>query len=1038
MVTLASTDLTQQSLYVENQQFTVTPAPTAFTFANFVNPPNVKLSAGTTGGINSLSFTMADASHGGITLTLRAPSSLAQATYDTPITVKVYADSTGNILVDTFTVTLHYTVTNSYTVSGANGYTITALTVATNGLAGNAKQNVIYADVQTDSATQAYSVEALDPTTGAPVYPPVPNANSNAGTLALSDDGQYLYAGVGGNVERLKASGLTLDLTLPSGFADGVAVLPGSPHTVAVSSAAMQIFDDAVARPNSVPVLMQTGLYGSYQNPQWESQSAVYATVVFPPIGPPDYLCAFAVDSAGVTAPNYFQSCPSPNQVGADGVTFANGVAYSVGKIFDPTTWAVVGTYPGGFVTPDTTLGTGFAVVSAAVGGASCSIQSFKLSTGTAIASVRLPNVNGCDYVDTPPNGLVRFGANGIAIGTNLRSGPGSLIVITERLSRRNRRVRPCRRDLGTRQAVRRRGVVTRIGKGLGNSFLALTAALLSACGGNSGSSSSSGAQMTVSPSPVSTTAAVTAAAPSVNVGVTFANAPSTVYFMTSDYSTNGISSVSTPVFNSSQGSFTVHFKVPSGLKPATYADTDTLLLCSDPQCQTVLVKYSLAINYTVTPATSAPQVTLDSNTLSYQALAIDQAPVTATPAPTAFTFTNFTAPPFVKLSAPTTGGIDGLDFTMSDATHGGITFTFRKPSQLGAGTYTTPVTVTVCLDATCANQVATFALTVNYTIGNTVTVAGANGYTMTAVAVPQALALVGNAQQNVVYTSISSVATSDASGIEALNLLTGTTAFSAQPIGGSQTLALSDDGQYLYTPGNAAVQQVQTSNLTVSLSIPATGVDSIAVAPGEPQTIAVAGTEVPLQIFDKAVARQNALQQGATYWYDNLQWATDTHLYATYVNAPGPSSACNVPVDANGVSTVGTCEQRDAGYYNYANGLGYGFGNVVNTTNWNLVGTLTAPGATIEVPALPDATLGRVFAVTTAPNPYLCQLLSFDLATLAPIASLHLPSDSSGSCPPRNTMTPWPGIPVRWGTNGLALLANDHIIVIKGTFVGP
>ena len=197
-VTLDSTSITYQALYVGPSTITVTPAPTAFTFTDFPAAPNVKLSAPTTGGINSLSFTMTDASHGGITLTLRAPSMMSQSTYSTPITVKVYADSTGNILVDTFTVTLQYTITNSYTVSGANGYTITALPVSTNGLAGNAKQNVIYANVLTDPATMAYSVEALDPTTGASLYAPV--AGANLGVLALSDDGQFLYAAVGGLV----------------------------------------------------------------------------------------------------------------------------------------------------------------------------------------------------------------------------------------------------------------------------------------------------------------------------------------------------------------------------------------------------------------------------------------------------------------------------------------------------------------------------------------------------------------------------------------------------------------------------------------------------------------------------------------------------------------------------------------------------------------------------------------------------------------------------------------------------------------------
>jgi hypothetical protein len=325
----------------------------------------------------------------------------------------------------------------------------------------------------------------------------------------------------------------------------------------------------------------------------------------------------------------------------------------------------------------------------------------------------------------------------------------------------------------------------------------------------------------------------------------------------------------------------------------------------------------------------------------------------------------------------------------------------------------------------------------VNYLIGNTVTVAGTHGYTMTAIAIPHAVALVGNAQQNVVYTSISSTAASNASEIEALNLLTGTSTFSAQPLGGWGTLALSDDGQYLYTSSGAGVQQVQTSNLTVSLSIAAPGIDSIAVAPGEPQTIAVTGTEAPLQIFDKAVARPNSLAPGATENYGDLHWGTDTNLYTDYFIGAGPTNSCNVPVDASGVSKLGTCDYTDNGQgYNYANGLGYGPGGTVvdTTTNWNAVGTLTAPNASIPWPPLPDTILGRVFAIGTTTSLTSCVLLSFNLTTLAPIASLHLPADSGGSC--------LAGIgkssTVRWGTNGLALLASDYLIVISGTFVAP
>src|SRR5450631_431840 len=303
----------------------------------------------------------------------------------------------------------------------------------------------------------------------------------------------------------------------------------------------------------------------------------------------------------------------------------------------------------------------------------------------------------------------------------------------------------------------------------------ALLAALMTACsGGGRRIIKPKAPTITITASPPAVVAAAatngTAPSPS-NVTVKFSNAPSTVYFMDNDYSTNGISSVSMPVFNATGGSFVVNFQSPSGLKPATYTDTDTLLLCSDPQCQTVLAKYPLAVNYSVTSSGSAPQVSLNSTSLNISALTIDQGEVPGIPDPSQFTFANFTVAPYVQLSAPTTGGISSLNFVMSDATHGGIAFVMQQPSMHGAGTYTTTIEATVCLDSSCVNPVAAgkFSITLTYAVGNTVTMAGTNGYTMTFFPAT-ALALAGYAVRSVIYASISSTAANNPSTIEALN----------------------------------------------------------------------------------------------------------------------------------------------------------------------------------------------------------------------------------------------------------------------------
>jgi hypothetical protein len=555
---------------------------------------------------------------------------------------------------------------------------------------------------------------------------------------------------------------------------------------------------------------------------------------------------------------------------------------------------------------------------------------------------------------------------------------------------------------------------------------------------------------MTVSPSTVTATAGVTATAPTVTVTATFANAPSTVYFMTSDYSTNGVSSVSAPVYNSTQGSFTVQFKTPSGLKPATYADTDTLLLCSDPQCQSVLVKYPLAINYTVTAASSAPQVTLDSTSLSYQALAIDQYAVTVTPDPTAFTFTNFTAPPFVNLSAPTTGGIDTLVFTMSDATHGGITFTFKTPSQLGAGSYTTPVTVTVCLDSTCANQVATYQLTVNYLIGNTVTVAGTHGYTMTVYPVT-ATAVAAVPSSSVIYAATSPTAASDPDSVVALNPTNGNVQLVTLPashVPGDQTyLALSDDGSmlYVYASNRGNVDRVPTSTLMtdLSISVPTSGgsLTGIAVAPGQPQTIAVTNVG-ELQIFDDSVARPNAYTVSATSSLSVPQWGSLSQLFIVFFSGIG--SYCSLAVNATGVTGTNSCFSHlylpDA--YVFANGFIYeNAGVILDAATWAQVGSFTTNQNEEITYVLPDTTTDQAFAGVTNLNGG-CSIQSFDLTTQAAIASVRLPVLNVPGSFCISTGSRGADL-VRWGTNGLAYIPGTsgsvgYVIVITGAFVGP
>src|SRR4051812_39343491 len=130
-------------------------------------------------------------------------------------------------------------------------------------------------------------------------------------------------------------------------------------------------------------------------------------------------------------------------------------------------------------------------------------------------------------------------------------------------------------------------------------------------------------------------------------------------------------------------------------------------------------------------PTPPPPSVSIDdAGPQTYSALYLQMGSlVTVTLNPT-FTFANFSGTPQVKVTAPTTGGVLAETFSMSDATHGRIAYMFASPGTLVRNTYSTPVTVTVCVDVSCNTPVQTFTLTVNYDITNSLTL---NGNTVSA-----------------------------------------------------------------------------------------------------------------------------------------------------------------------------------------------------------------------------------------------------------------------------------------------------------------
>jgi hypothetical protein len=436
--------------------------------------------------------------------------------------------------------------------------------------------------------------------------------------------------------------------------------------------------------------------------------------------------------------------------------------------------------------------------------------------------------------------------------------------------------------------------------------------------------------------------------------------------------------------------------------------------------------------------STPAPAATVDTSKLTYSALVLDGRAITVTPDPSAFTFSNFSSGPVVKITAPKDQGVESVTYAAVDATHGGLKFTFAAPQTLGLGQYVTPVSIAVCLDTACMQQVQSFTISVTYSVTERFSTTGSNAYTISALPVPQTHSVAGVPQQTSLVLGIAADAATHASSVGVLDPASGTVRYSAQAVG--DNVSIADDGATVYawptalSPATAAITQLTLDTLGAGAPLVLTAaVRAVHPAPGAPATIAVEYSNL-VQVFDSSVPRPNSVTDPVQLLVS--QWLTPSALVVLHDNPGTPDwhYVCVEPVDANGLgasppcnapTTLGATAVSTAGNLIFVSS-----GEVVSTSELKAAGAIALPSAGRIVGApLPDAALGRLFVVEEQTGGG-CQLVSYALPALTQIAILDLPADAMGFCLGNQN-----GV-VRFGADGLAFNAGSDIITITGAFV--
>jgi hypothetical protein len=376
----------------------------------------------------------------------------------------------------------------------------------------------------------------------------------------------------------------------------------------------------------------------------------------------------------------------------------------------------------------------------------------------------------------------------------------------------------------------------------------------------------------------------------------------------------------------------------------------------------------------------------------------------------------------------------------------------FKIPSALGLGTYRDTITLTACLDLACVNPIpgSPFTIPVDYTVTNTFTASGSNGYVWNAVQVdPQFIAWNAINKRLIGITTWTtqpnpqSLVSVDPVTLQVDWIL---------PLGYPPTaIAVSEDGLYAYVglsgSQHSAVEKIRLSDRAIitSVAVPDNlSIDEIHPMPGFADALAISThinyTERSVRLLDMAAGTGNAytVTPNLTGSPLSLAWGGSANvLYAydvaddkLYTFHPG-GGQLRTP-DVLNIDLNGT--QYTPSRIVYWQGmLIESHGAVFNIANKQITARLQLPLASNSALSNPDMSVVEVDA--TNHRLYFRYSMGGGSATLS---TFDLPTlQMTGTMLTNNG--PFIGDLVRWGNNGLAYTTTAGFIgIMTGAFVLP
>ena len=329
---------------------------------------------------------------------------------------------------------------NPAAVSGVATFTIANLntsvvSVPANDIVWDSARAVIYASIPSTAGADGNSIAIIDPVTGGMLRSVF--AGSDPNRLAISGDGQFLYAGIDGAamIQRYTLPDLTPDMAIPLGtdpgngpyYAMDIQVAPANPHTIAVTRGdlayppsalgGLVIYDDATPRATTI-----SSVSHELNSVQWGSDaSTIYGANCGDTFH--DYY-TLSADASGVHLTLDVRSTFNAfnNWIHFDPIT--NLIYSDSGPVLTPATGQRAGNFSAsGAMTPDPSQTLAY-FLEADTSGGTFTLKSFHLTHFVVQDAVTLQPLIPPTTVGAPTR-LLRWSSNGLAF-----SGGGHLLYL--------------------------------------------------------------------------------------------------------------------------------------------------------------------------------------------------------------------------------------------------------------------------------------------------------------------------------------------------------------------------------------------------------------------------------------------------------------------------------------------------------------------------------------------------------------------------------------------------------------------------------